>query len=549
MSLKPSLIEAVPSETRRVARAAFPKGSLYISMRDELGVLFKDADFAELFPRRGQPAFAPWRLALITVMQFLENLSDRQTADAVRSRIDWKYVLSLELTDSGFDYSVLSGFRERLITNKQQSLLFDRVIDLLRAKNLLKARGKQRTDSTHVLASIRVMNRLELVIETLRTALNELAAASPTWLTSAAQPEWFVRYGARIEDTRLPRGEAAREEFARQVGEDGFILLKMLSEQQPDLLKLDKIQTLERVWQRHYTRSETGETGWRKNADLPRAATAIESPYDVDARHSNKRGLSWTGYKVHLSETCDQDTPRLITNVHTTVATTQDVACTAEIQASLSNKNLLPSRHFVDAGYIDAALLVESTEKYRIELFGPTRLNPSWQAREGGYDSAQFRIDWDRQIATCPEGKQSHYWYEHQAGGARYPRSAVLIKFKVKDCRDCLSRTKCVRNKAGHARRLNLPPRPLYEAQAATRETLSTQEGQREYQNRAGIEGTLSQGVRRGSLRRSRYRGLQKTHLQEIAVATGINLLRTISFLNDQPIAKTRTSRFAKLAC
>lgn len=182
-----------------------------------------------------------------------------------------------------------------------------------------------------------------------------------------------------------------------------------------------------------------------------------------------------------------------------------------------------------------------------IELFGPTRLNPSWQAREGGYDSTQFQIDWDKRIATCPEGKQSVHWYEHQTGG-QYPRSAVLIKFKVKDCRDCLSRSKCVRNKMGHARRLNPPLRPLYEAQASIREILSTDEGRREYQNRAGIEGTLSQGVRRGSLRQSRYRGLQKTHLQEIATATGINLLRTINFLNDQPIAKTRTSRFVKMA-
>ena len=548
MSLKPSLIEAVPSETIRVARAAFPKGTLYLSMRDELGSLFEDADFTTLYPRRGQPAFAPWRLALITVMQFLENLSDRQTADAVRSRIDWKYALSLELTDSGFDYSVLSAFRERLLDNGRQSLLFDRVIELLRDKKLLKERGKQRTDSTHVLAAIRVMNRLELVSETMRAALNELATAASLWLTAAAPPEWFMRYGARIEDVRLPRGGASREEFARQVGEDGFILLKVLSEQQPDLLKLDKIQTLEQVWQRHYTRSETGETGWRKNVDLPRAATAIESPYDTEARHSNKRGLSWTGYKVHLSETCDQNSPRLITNVHTTVATTQDVACTASIHQSLKRNNRLPSRHFVDAGYVDAELLVASTDKYDVELFGPTRHNPSWQTREGGYDSTQFQIDWDKQIATCPEGKQSVYWYEHQAGGARYPRSAVLIKFNAKDCRSCVSQTKCVRNKAGHARRLNPPPQAFYEASKNTRKLLSTENGRREYQNRAGIEGTLSQGVRRGSLRRSRYRGLQKTHLQEIAVATGINLLRAINFLNDQPIAKTRTSRFAKLA-
>lgn len=547
MSLKPSIIESVPAQTEQVARAAFPKGNLYISIRDQLGALFEDADFTALYPKRGQPAFAPWRLALITIMQFLENMSDRQASEAVRSRIDWKYALSLELTDAGFDHSVLSNFRERLLSSEQSNLLLNRVIDLLREKHLFKVRGKQRTDSTHVLASIRVMNRLELVAETMRAALNELAAAAPTWLTSVAQTQWFTRYSARIEDTRLPRGEAAREEFEQQVGADGFRILELLSEQMPDLLKLEKVQVLQKVWERHYTRGETGEVGWRKNADLPRAATAVESPYDIEARHSNKRGLSWTGYKVHLSETCDEGLPRLITNVHTTVATTQDVACTAEIQESLSNKNLLPSRHFVDAGYIDAALLVESHEKYELELFGPTRLNSSWQARTGGYDATLFQIDWDKKIATCPEGKQSAHWYEHQEGG-QYPRSAVLIKFNVKDCRDCLSRTKCVRNKMGHARRLHPPPRALYEAQAAVRKMLSTDEGRREYQNRAGIEGTLSQGVRRGSLRRSRYCGLQKTHLQEIAVATGINLLRTINFLNDQSIAKTRTSRFAKLA-
>ncbi len=99
MSLKLSVIEPVPVETARIARAAFPKGNLYISMRDKLGTLFENADFAALYPKRGQPAFAPWRLALITVMQFLENLSDRQFAVAVRSRIEWKYAFSLELTD------------------------------------------------------------------------------------------------------------------------------------------------------------------------------------------------------------------------------------------------------------------------------------------------------------------------------------------------------------------------------------------------------------------------------------------------------------------
>ena len=300
MSLKPSLIEVVPADTVRVARAAFPKGNLYLAMRDELGVLFEDADFAELFPRRGQPAFAPWRLALITVMQFLENLSDRQTADAVRSRIDWKYALGLKLTDSGFDYSVLSGFRERLTDGDGQTLLLDRMLELLREKKLLKARGKQRTDSTHVLAAIRVMNRLEMVVETMRAALNQLATVAPEWLTQISKPEWFERYSFRAEQSRLPTGNKARDKFAAQVADDGYLLLNLLSEQQPDLLELEKVETLRKVWQQHYTRDEKVKVRWRVGKETLRAAASIESPYDTEARYSRKDVTRWTGYKVHI---------------------------------------------------------------------------------------------------------------------------------------------------------------------------------------------------------------------------------------------------------
>ncbi len=545
MSLTPSTIEPVPDQTVLVARAAFPKGNLYLSMRDELGTLFEDQDFAELFSRRGYPAVTPWRLALITIMQFLENLSDRQTAEAVRSRIDWKYVLGLELTDSGFDYSVLSGFRSRLVGGEQQTLLLERLLDRFREKKLLKVRGHQRTDSTHVLASIRVMNRLELVTETMRAALNEVATLAPEWLTKAALPEWLTRYATRAEQSRMPRTDPARETYARQVGEDGFYLLNLLSDQQPALLKLERVETLEKVWQRHYTRHEDGEVNWVANADLAKAATAIESPYDTEARFSTKRDLSWTGYKVHLSETCDEQLPRLITNVHTTVATTQDVSCTDDIQKALQANNLLPSRHLVDTGYVDAQLVIESSRKYGIELFGPMRLNPSWQAREGGIDASQFQIDWDNHQAQCPMGKQSAYWHEYQT--KEYSRPVVKIRFRNEDCLNCLSRTKCVRNKKA-GRSLQVPSREMYEALEQTRRKLASSEGRNEYRKRAGIEGTISQGVRRGTLRRSRYRGLEKTHLQEVATATAINIVRAVNFLNLEPPAKTRVSRFARLA-
>ena len=172
MSLKPETIGPVPEETARVAHASFPKGSSYTRMRDELGIVWEDEDFAGLFPARGRPALAPWRLALVTVMQFAEGLSDRQAADAVRSRIDWKYALGLELTDPGFDFSVLSGFRARLLEGGAERLLLDKLLAECKDRGLVKAGGKQRTDSTRVLAAVKAMGRLECIGETLRAALN-----------------------------------------------------------------------------------------------------------------------------------------------------------------------------------------------------------------------------------------------------------------------------------------------------------------------------------------------------------------------------------------
>ena len=224
--LIPDYNQDIPKPTVEVARAAFPKGNPYLTLRDKLGTIYADEDFVELFPELGQPALAPWRLALVTVVQFRENLTDRQAAEAVRSRIDIKYLLGLELTDSGFDYSVLSEFRSRLLEGEAEALLLEKLLSICRELELVKARGKQRTDATHVLAAIRVMNRLEQVAETMRAALNELAVEAPIWLQSVAPVEWYKRYGRRIEDERLPQSKAGRETYAQTVGEDGFHLLE-----------------------------------------------------------------------------------------------------------------------------------------------------------------------------------------------------------------------------------------------------------------------------------------------------------------------------------
>ncbi len=255
MSLKILPFPPVPEETARVVHACFPHGTLAVQVRDALGPLSNDEDFADLFPTRGQPAEAPWRLALVTVLPFLEGLPDRQAADAVRSRLAWKYALSLELSDPGCDHTVLSEFRTRLVAGGVEERVLDRVVELARARGWLKTRGTQRTDSTHVLAAARALTRLECVGETLRHVLKVLAEVAPAWLQPRAQPEWVERYAQRVEEYGLPKSKAEREPYAHEVvGADGWRLLDARDDAAtpPGLRDLPAVQTVRRVWSEQY---------------------------------------------------------------------------------------------------------------------------------------------------------------------------------------------------------------------------------------------------------------------------------------------------------
>ena len=289
MSLKPQPIPAIPEETKRIAKAAFPKGNIYMRMRDEMGTFYQEEQFASLFPNQGQPAVCPsvsrrndkcpWRLALICVMQFVENLSDRQAAEAVRARIDWKYALSLELTNSGFDYSVLSEFRTRLMDGGIEQELLDTMLTSFNARGLIKKRGKQRTDSSHVVSAIKDLNRLENLGETLRAALNSVAVVAPQWLTQIAHPDWFDRYEKRIEEYRLPKGEAVRKEYAETIVADGMRLLTaVFSDVSPGCLaQIPAVETLRHTWVHQYYVME-GKLRLREAKDLPPASLRYDSP-------------------------------------------------------------------------------------------------------------------------------------------------------------------------------------------------------------------------------------------------------------------------------
>src|SRR3954453_5296133 len=281
MSLHPQDSFLIPAETERVARAAFPKGCLALHVAEALGPLFQDQQFTALFPKRGQPAEAPARLALATLLQFAEGLSDRQAADAVRGRIDWKYALALELTHPGFDHTVLSEFRSRLVEGQAERLLLDTLLTRCQELGLLKKRGRQRTDSTHVLAAVRVLNRLERVGEPLRAALNALAAVAPEWLQALAPAEWYERYGERVENYDLPKTEQGRLALAAVIGADGQKLLHAVdvARDQSWLHEVPAVKPLRRVWAEQYLEHE-GQLCWRAEKDMASPADLIASPYD-----------------------------------------------------------------------------------------------------------------------------------------------------------------------------------------------------------------------------------------------------------------------------
>ena len=549
MSLNAPIAYIIPEATATLARKVFPKGNLYMTIRDTLGPLYHNADFADLYPRRGQPALAPAQLLLVMAMQFVEGLSDEQAADAVRSRIDWKYALALELDDPGFDASVLSEFRDRLLTHQAEQRLLDHMLLVLREQGLLKARGKMRSDSTHVFAAIRTLQRLETIGETLRQALNHLAVVAPAWLRVSVDPTWYDRYGTRIEAYRLPKDEPKRHALALIFATDGYQLLDAIYHPTAPLWlrEIPAVETLRGVWVQQFYRSDQEDEPlrWRSKDEQPPSAITISSPYDPEARCCIKRDTTWIGYRVHLSESCDDDAPHVITHVVTTSATTSDNEMTASIHCDLAAKDLLPSDHLVDTGYIDAELLVNSVQQHAVTLLGPVMPDTSWQAQaEQGFSVAQFGIDWEAQQVECPQGKVSRQWI---AGTDANNNPCIRIAFRPQDCRECACRQQCTSAKVG-ARSLTIRPREQHEAIQAARARQQTAEFKEHYAKRAGVEGTISQAVRRCDLRRTRYIGLEKTRLQHILMAVALNIVRVVAWLMEQPRAHTRISRFAALA-
>jgi transposase len=545
---------------------------LAVTVRDQLGEWLHDEDFAAAFGVRGRPGWSPSRLALVTVLQRAGNLTDRMAAGAVRTRLDWKYLLGLALDDPGFDHSVLAEFRGKVADGELEQVPLDALLKRLSSEGLLKAGGKQRTDSTHVAAAVAALNRLELAGESVRAAVEALSSAHPDWTGQVLHvSEWARRYGTPVTDWHPPASQKKQDELAVTYAKDGYALLEAVyHEKSPAWLAgLPAVETLRQVLVQNYTRV-IGDGGREvvkrrerqpEGDGLPPGKHRIASPYDTDARWGAKREEFWLGYKLHVTETCDDIPacgcagdgpaahdrdcgaaafPNLITHVATTDATVTDNAMTGAIDDALARKGLAPGRHYTDSGYLSASLVVKEAARHGTALIGPLLADNSAQARAGqGYARADFAINYGARQVTCPQGKTAASW----SPCTQYGKDAIVVLFSQLDCGPCPARELCTK---GKRRTLTLQPRDLAEAQAAARTAETAKSFRADYARRAGIEGTMYQAASHGA-RRARYRGLAKTRLDHAFMAVALNLLRLNAYWNGNPLDRSRTSHLARL--
>ncbi|MCD9874747.1 transposase [Streptomyces guryensis] len=434
--------------TAQVARASNPGGTTAIWVRDRLDGLWCDEDFADWYPRDGRPGLSPAQLATVCVLQFLLGLSDRQAAEAVRCRIDFKYAMAMELDDPGFHHSVLADFRDRLAGDGRADRLLDLALARLKEAGLVRERTTQRTDSTHVLAAVRDLTRLELITEAVRAALEEVAGISPHLLDELVEEDWGLRYGRPV---RLGKNPTKPKTRFLATGNDAVRLLEHLYQHGTDRTSGPHVQALRQITVQNYHRDAAGHLRWRtaeteSGPGLPPSSRAIVSPYDTSA--------------------------------------------------------------------------------HKVTVSGPLKSNPTRQHRQNeGFARDDFHIDYDRRQVTCPQGQVSQGWHGPYPTSSPTAAPLIVARFTKSQCRPCPARTQCT-STADSTRTVGFPPRELRDLQLRVRTEQQTPEWKTRYAVRSGVEGTVNEFAHGHGMRRCRYRGQGKAHIQHVLTAIAVNIER-----------------------
>ena len=495
---------------------------VYLLMKQEIAPLIKDEDYAAMYSPVGRRPISPRTLVLTMILQFLENLPDRQPARNVALRLDWKLVLGLELDDPGFHFSLLEVFRDRLEAHDKQRAAFGALLEKLKELGLIRKRQNQRLDSTHVLGHLRRLSRLECIAESLRLVLERLCRllgeAAFRELVAAALRE---RYMDELATHKMDKQEVRRS--LQAAGKDTLMLLERIEVhcKNSRLSMLEEVQTLRRIFEQYFEVTPEGGSALREPLLKGTGKDRVATPHDPEARWSENRGKDWVGYKLQVTETAERPTEQadgtkeaavnFITDVEVTNAAAADAEYTQQAIDRQKDQGLSPEELSGDQAYVSGAHLAQALGK-GVVLMGPVA---ACSTNGVALSQEAFSIDLGREEAGCPEGIRSVYWKQDQKGG-------IQIRFPAKACSQCPIKGQCTKNK--HGRTLTLAP--AYECLQARRALMKTEEFKERMKARNGIEGTLSELCRGHGARRARYRGKKRLRTQGLFSALAVNVKR-----------------------
>ncbi len=513
MSLQWQLRREVPADTAQVGRAILRPENTFRQIGDRFNDLFPDeVEFARLYEPTGRGAIPPLLLALVTVFQMLEKVPDRLAAELVVSRIDWKYALHLPLTYTGFHFGDLYAFRQRLLDHGQERLVFEQLLQRLKALGLIKRRGKMRTDATQILGVVEHLSQLELLTESVRLALRATTQIAPAWVAQYLPAAFCEAYELRQSDYGLSQAEVRRKLL--KAGQDGFWFLAQIEQSAPaPVPTLAEVVTLRTVLAQQFPAGPGGPPAERR----PSGRGIIESPHEPQVRRAARRGgEGWVGYKTQVTETCDEELPHLVVDLDATDAVANDSPELPKIQARLEGQGTLPGEQYVDQAYVSGQRIAES-QALGIALCGRPLGDTGGPE---GFRQSDFQIDEAAQQVVCPAGETAVVWSERAS--AEGEPAAIEVRFARATCQACRFFGRCTKSAQGRTMQLH-PYRQLLVARRAEAQTESYRE---KLHLRAGIEGTISELVRGHGLRFARYRGLAKLRLQGLFTAVAVNLKR-----------------------
>jgi transposase len=505
----------IPEEIRSWGEKHLKPDNPYRVVGEQLFSFISWDEITSMYSYTGRPSINPIVLSLVTIFQFLEDIPDRDAAAYVKTRLDWKYALHLPLHDSGFHYSDLSNFRKRVVEHGKEFLIFQQLLEKIKSLGFLKKRKHQRTDSTHVLAKVRDLSRLENLSEGLRVVLKAIEKADRTFYGTRIPVLYREHWSKPLNDYQMTDHE--RREALGRVGQDIHWLLSFLKTNKESFLSLPELEVLQTLFSQHFT-VQFQKVNVKKEATTGKEK--IQNPHDPDARYSTKRGKSWTGYKTHITETANEKGEvNFITDITTTNACERDNETLPQIQENLEEQDLKPEQQFTDKAYITGDNLAASQDN-DIHLMGEANQLDN----HGLFTADEFSIDHESKTATCPAGGTSCSWHEIETGKHK---GDVQISFG-QQCQDCPLKEKCTKNKRGRNLRLHRNYALLKER----REESKTESFKEAMKRRPPVEGTISEMVRAHGLRRSRYRGILKTHLQSLMIGASVNLKRLVKAMN-----------------